>query len=121
QNTRYGVLCIMQRNVCNEAETPMVNSHHGDVIEGKLARCAQHGAVPAHDDGQIRLRPDARIIDYPEFIDTGVFCRFLFYQYLAPDSSDVRGQFSQRRVEAAVLITANECDGLEMHNEVKPV
>src|SRR5690606_25961443 len=111
---------IMQRDVSDEAQPTMVDAHHGYIVHRQLACCTQHGAVAAHDDGEICLRSDAGVIRYHEFIDARIGGGFCLDQHRAPGCSHGRGQLAQWRVEAAVLVATDEGDGLEVHNELKP-
>src|SRR5690606_28006548 len=115
QNARNRLERNVQWNVGDETQAPVVDAHHGHVIECQLAGSAEHGAVAAHDDGQVGLCADGGVIGYDEFGDPGVAGRFGFDEHLAARSLYRIGQIAQWRVEAAVLVPANESNGVEMH------
>src|SRR3546814_6746304 len=52
------VVGAMQWNIGNEAQTAMVDADKRHAAVGQLAGCAQHGAVAAHNDGQVGLLAD---------------------------------------------------------------
>ena len=93
----------------------MVDADKRHMAAGQLARSAQHGAVAAHDDGQVGLLANGCVVGNGVFGNAGVFGGIGFYQHFAASRLQRGGQFAQRGIQAAVLIPADKSNGFKVH------
>src|SRR5690606_1523704 len=106
---------ILQRYIGDEPQPAVVDAYQWNLIWRQKAAGSEHGAVAAHDHGQVGGFSDLAIIGDGQIGNAGVFSSVGYYHYLAASCRQRGAQFAQWTVQAAVLVPANKRDGFKMH------
>ena len=114
-STRQRGLRVLQRDVGDEAQPPMVDADQRHAEGRQVARRAQHGAVAAHDHRQRGVLADLFERGGGEFGEPGVARRVGVDQQLPTGLPERERERPQRCVQAGVLVSADQGDGGKVH------